>query len=288
MRLAVFDDWRLGAVVGDGIVDLSPALPWPHDPDPVTAGWWRRLAADYPRLAPALRAAAEEGSPRPLPSVSLRAPVVNPSKIVAAASNYAEHVAEMHGVQERTLGHVEPWMMDFDIFLKAPSSISGPAEPIRLPAQVLAAGHEIHHESELVVVIGPGGKDIPVDRALEHVFGFSIGLDITVRSPADRSRRKSYDTFSPIGPWITTADEAGDPAGFEITLSCNGELRQQVRTAQMITPVARIIAYASSVMTLLPGDVVFTGAPPGVGPIRPGDRLVARISGLGELALDVC
>jgi 2-keto-4-pentenoate hydratase/2-oxohepta-3-ene-1,7-dioic acid hydratase in catechol pathway len=287
MRLAIFDDHRLGAVDGDDVVDVTGALPWPHDPDPVTAGWWRRLCRDFDDVRPALEEAAAAGERRPLGSVTLRPAVLNPSKLVAAASNYAEHVEEMHGVQERTLGQVESWMMSFDVFLKSPSSVSGPSDEIVLPPDVLEAGHEIHHESELVVVVGRGGRDIAVDDALDHVFGYTLGLDITVRSAADRSRRKSYDTFSPIGPWVTTADEAGDPSAFEIELDVNGVRRQQVVTSDLLTPVPAIVAYASSVMTLVPGDVIFTGAPPGVGPIHPGDELDARISRLGGMRLRV-
>ncbi|GAB3805503.1 fumarylacetoacetate hydrolase family protein [Micromonospora zhanjiangensis] len=287
MRLAIFDETRLGAVVAGGVVDVTAALPWAYDPDPATAGWWRRLCGEFDEVRDRLAAAARDGEPVPLDRVRLRAPVLNPSKLLAAASNYADHVAEMHGVQERTLGRVEHWMMDFDVFLKAPSSVIGPADDIVLPPAVLAAGHEVHHESELVVVIGRGGRDIPESAALEHVFGYAIGLDITVRSDGDRSRRKSYDTFSPIGPWVTTADEAGDPADFDIELTCSGQPRQKVNTAALITPVPAIIAYASSVMTLVPGDVIFTGAPPGVGPIVAGDVLDTSISRLGEMRIQV-
>jgi flavin-dependent dehydrogenase len=159
--------------------------------------------------------------------------------------------------------------------------------PAVLPAAEVAAGHEIHHECELVVVVGRGGRDIPEESALDHVFGYAIGLDITVRSAADRSRRKSYDTFSPVGPWVTTADEVGAPDGLGIRLEVNGAERQRVDTATMITKVPALLAYASSLMTLLPGDLVFTGAPPGVGPIRAGDVLDARISRLGAMRLRV-
>lgn len=287
MKLAIFDDLRLGAVVDDGIVDVTRALPWAHDADPLTAGWWRRLCRDYRDVAADLSAAAAEGEVLELESVRLGAPVVNPSKIVAAASNYREHVAEMHGVQERTLGGVESWMMNFDVFLKAPSSIVGPEDDVVIPPVVLRAGHEVHHESELVIIVGQGGSHIDESDALDHVFGYTIGLDITVRSAADRSRRKSYDSFSPLGPWVTTADEAGDPADFDILLECNGELRQSVNTSTLITSVPAIVAYASTMMTLLPGDVLFTGAPPGVGPISPGDRLVTSISRVGTMDIAV-
>jgi 2-keto-4-pentenoate hydratase/2-oxohepta-3-ene-1,7-dioic acid hydratase in catechol pathway len=289
VKLALFDDNRLGVVSADDatLVDVTGALPWPHDPDPLTAGWWRALCRDFASVAPRLREAAETGPRRPVAEVALRAPVLAPSKVLAAASNYGEHVAEMHGVQERTLGRVESWMMEFDVFLKAPSSIVGPGADIVLPRDVVAAGHEVHHESELVVVIGTGGKDIPVESAMDAVLGFTAGLDITVRSAADRSRRKSYDTFSPLGPWLVTTDEVGDGSDLDITLTCGGDVRQAVNTRDLLTPVPHIVAYASTVMTLLPGDVLFTGAPPGVGPITPGEKLEMTISRLGSMAVTV-
>ncbi len=288
MKLTIFDDYRLGVVTsGDKVADVTGALPWPHDPDPLTAGWWRRLCRDLPSVHGDLARAATDSPVVSLDSVRLRAPVLNPSKIVAAASNYADHVAEMHGVQERTLGRVESWMMNFDIFLKAPSAISGPADDIVLPPDIVAAGHEVHHESELVVVMGRGGKDIPESSALDHVAGYTLGLDMTVRSEGDRSRRKSYDTFSPLGPCLVTADEVGDPAALDILLSVNGTERQRVRTSTMITKVPAIVAYASSAMTLLPGDLIFTGAPPGVGPIHSGDELITSITHIGEMHLRV-
>ena len=287
MKLAIFDDLRLGAVVGEGVVDVTDALPWAHDADPLTAGWWRRLCRDYAQVSEQLEKAATVGEVLPLDGIRLGAPALNPSKIVAAASNYREHVEEMHGVQERTLGAVEPWMMNFDVFLKAPSSIVGPQDEVVIPPDVLRAGHEVHHESELVVIVGEGGSHIEESAALDHVFGYTIGLDMTVRSAADRSRRKSYDSFSPLGPWVTTADEAGDPGTFDIRLECNGDVRQSVNTSTLITSVPEIVSYASSMMTLLPGDVIFTGAPPGVGPIAPGDRLVTSISRLGAMTLNV-
>jgi 2-keto-4-pentenoate hydratase/2-oxohepta-3-ene-1,7-dioic acid hydratase in catechol pathway len=291
VKLALFDDSRLGVVSsgqdGDVIVDVTAALPVPHDPDPVTAGWWRGLCRDVDALSGTLRAAALEGPARPVSEVALRPPVLGPSKVIAAASNYGDHVAEMHVVQERTLGRVEAWMMDFDVFLKAPSSIVGPGAQIVLPRDEVAAGHEVHHESELVVVIGRGGKDIPVEKAMDAVLGFTAGLDITVRSGGDRSRRKSYDGFSPLGPYLVTTDELGDGSDLDIRLTCDDAVRQSVNTRDMLTPVPAIVAYASSVMTLLPGDVLFTGAPPGVGPIAAGERLQMSISGIGAMTVTV-
>jgi 2-keto-4-pentenoate hydratase/2-oxohepta-3-ene-1,7-dioic acid hydratase in catechol pathway len=287
VRLAVLEGLRLGVVTGDEVADVTSALPWHHDPDPLTAGWWRRLCRDLDLVRPALAAAAgDPATPRTaLADARLLAPAVNPSKIVAAASNYAGHVAEMHEVQRRTLGGVRPWMMEFDVFLKAPSSIAGPRDEIALPP--LDAGSEVHHEAELVAIVGRGGRHIPSGEALRAIAGYTIGLDITVRGEGDRSRRKSYDTFSPLGPWLVTGDEAGDPADLEIELERNGAVRQRVAARDMLVPVGDIVAYASTIMTLLPGDVIFTGAPPGVGPVESGDKLRVRISRLGEMEVGV-
>lgn len=298
MKLALFDTAdsvaRLGIVespegaTGDAVVvDVTAALPWPHDPDPLTAGWWRALCRDFETLRPRLHDAVAAGPNLPLDSVTLRAPVLGPTKIVAAASNYGAHVAEMHDVQQRTLGRIEPWMMEFDVFLKAPSSIVGPGAAVVLPTEVIEKGHEVHHESELVIVVGKGGRNIAVTDALDHVLGFTAGLDITVRSAADRSKRKSYDSFSPLGPWIVTTDECGAGDDLDILLTSGLEVRQSVNTADLLTPVPQIVSYASSIMTLLPGDVIFTGAPPGVGPIAVGEQLEMTISRIGTMSVRV-
>jgi 2-keto-4-pentenoate hydratase/2-oxohepta-3-ene-1,7-dioic acid hydratase in catechol pathway len=177
----------------------------------------------------------------------------------------------------------QAWQLDFDVFLKAPSSIIGPGSEIRLPD---VAG-EVHYEAELALVIGRGGRDIAESEALAHVLGYTILLDVTLRGDGDRSRRKSYDGFTPIGPWLTTADDVPDWRELGIRLWLNGEQRQSVRAGEMTVSVPAIVAYASRVMTLRPGDVIATGAPPGVGRIVPGDRVRAEIGGLGSLEVTV-
>ena len=154
---------------------------------------------------------------------------------------------------------------------------------MRLPARPLAEGREIHHESELAVIIGRGGTHIAEADAADHVLGYTIGLDMTVRGDGDRSRRKSYDTFTPIGPWIVTADEVADPNKLEVRLEVDGDLRQEANTKDMLVDVAGIIAYASSVMRLDPGDVILTGAPPGVGQVKAGEVMVSEISEIGTM-----
>lgn len=285
MKLAIFDDYRLGVVSPDGqrIVDVTGALPWPHDPDPVGAGWWVRLCRDFAHLRPRLEEAAATGAPRSIGEVRLRPPVLNPGKIVACAINYDAHEAEMYDVQRRVGGSMETWLFEFDVFLKAPSSIVGPQDAVKLPAGPVSEGREVHHESELAFVIGRGGVGIPEERALDHVLGYTIALDITLRGQGDRSRRKSYDTFTPIGPWIVTSEEVGDPHTLDIRLTVGGALRQSVNTVDMKMKIPQIVAYASSIMRLDPGDVVLTGAPPGVGAITAGDVMDVEISRIGRM-----
>jgi 2-keto-4-pentenoate hydratase/2-oxohepta-3-ene-1,7-dioic acid hydratase in catechol pathway len=288
MKLALFDDYRLGAVTPDeqSIVDVSSALPWPHDPDPVGAGWWVRLCRDFPQLHAAIQAAADRGPRRALAAVQLRPPVLNPSKVVATALNYAAHVEEMVDMQQR-IGELPAWMFEFDVFLKAPSSIVGPSDTVLRPDAPEVVDKEVHHESELAVVIGRGGARISETEALDHVLGYTIGLDMTVRGQGDRSRRKSYDTFTPLGPWIVTADEVPDPHALEIRLTVGGRERQHVNSGDMVTRIPGIIAYASRIMRLEPGDVLLTGAPPGVGQVLDGDVMDTTITGLGRLRIPV-
>jgi 2-keto-4-pentenoate hydratase/2-oxohepta-3-ene-1,7-dioic acid hydratase in catechol pathway len=280
MKLALYDDNRLGVLRGnDHLVDVSGVLP--HWDNGYAANFWLRLCHDFTALRPRLEQAALDGPPVALSGVRLRAPVLNPSKILAAASNYGEHRAEM---QARNAGASASWLMDFDVFLKSPSSICGPGDTVYLPD---VPGREIHHESELAFVIGRQGKDIPEERALDYVLGYTILLDITVRGDGDRSRRKSYDGFTPIGPYLVTADEIGDPHNLRIELWVNGQKRQDVNSGDMLTNIPQMISYASRVMTLYPGDVFTTGSPPGVGKIEDGDTMVTTIEKIGEMTQPV-
>lgn len=280
MRLCLFNGRRVGVLTEpSALVDVTAAVPgWSDDP---LSGWFRRLCRDLRAVRPALEAAATGGTPVDLASVTLDAPVLNPSKVVAAAMNYAAHREEMEARADRSN---LAWRMEFDVFLKAPSSIVGPSDPVELPD---VGDADVHHECELAFVIGTGGRDIPAADALAHVAGYTTLIDVTVRGPGDRSRRKSYDTFSPTGPWLVTSDEVPDPQALTIDLTVNGDARQHVHTGDMLVSVADIVAYASSVMTLVPGDVVCTGAPPGVGPIVAGDLMRTSITGLGSMEIAV-
>jgi len=170
------------------------------------------------------------------------------------------------------------------MFLKANSALVGPSEgiPIRFPDR------RNDHEVELVMVIGKAGSNIAQADALDYVAGYCLGLDMTVRGREDRSFRKSVDGYAVLGPWLVTADELPDPDAVPISLAVNGEVRQNSNTSQLIYNCRRLIEFASEFYTLYPGDLVYTGTPEGVGPVKAGDVIVCRSSPvLGELKITV-
>jgi 2-keto-4-pentenoate hydratase/2-oxohepta-3-ene-1,7-dioic acid hydratase in catechol pathway len=207
----------------------------------------------------------------PLGEAKLLAPVIPRSKIVAVGKNYHDHAAEMGGDAP-----AEPLL-----FLKPNTSVIGPDDAIVLPAQ----SEQVEHEGELAVVIGRIAKHIPEADAEAVVFGYTIANDVTARDLQRRdgqwARAKGFDTFCPLGPVI---DTELDLDGGTIETSVNGERRQEGRLADMVHSIPAIIAYASSVFTLLPGDVILTGTPAGVGPLRAGDVVEVTVSGLGTLS----
>ena len=204
-----------------------------------------------------------------LSSVKLLPPVL-PGKIICIGRNYAAHAREHDAeVPEVPL-----------LFLKPPSSVIGPGEAILLPPQ----SQQVEHEGELVAVIGKRGRWIQPEDANEYILGYTIGNDVTARDLQRRdgqwTRSKGFDTFCPIGPWIETEF---DPSDAMITCHVNDEMRQMASTRDMVFRVRQLIAYASSVMTLEPGDLLFSGTPAGVGPLKEGDEVRVSIEGLGEL-----
>ncbi len=209
--------------------------------------------------------------------IRLLSPIL-PSKVVCVGKNYAAHIAEMNTGDAPK----EPLL-----FLKPSTSVIGPGDAIRIPA----GSTNVHHEAELGVVIGArGARHVSPEQALASVFGYTIGNDVTERDmqrgDGQWTRAKGFDSFCPIGPWIET-DLAGlgkDPADLAITCTVDGELRQSGRTSQLLFDVPTLISHISQVMTLLPGDVVLTGTPAGVGPIRPGQRVECTIESLGTLS----
>ncbi|MFH8473589.1 fumarylacetoacetate hydrolase family protein [Streptomyces sp. NPDC018000] len=271
MRLALFNKGRLGLVDGYELVDVTEQLAGSGTPG--AAG------ALHQHIETAARGGATEidlaGCARvPLAEAVLEAPLPRPGKIIGAPVNYLDHKAEM----EYTTS-----VADLGVFLKANSSVIGPGQDILLPY----TDKRTDQEGELGVVIGRTATHVSADDALDHVFGYTCVLDITVRSGEDRSTRKSFDTFTPIGPWVVTADEIPDPDSLDLRCDVGGTTRQRTNTADLIFGVRELIAYTSSVMTLHPGDVIATGTPAGVGPLSHGDRVVLDIEQVGRLEVGV-
>jgi 2,4-didehydro-3-deoxy-L-rhamnonate hydrolase len=220
---------------------------------------------------------APVGAPVPLGDVELVAPLV-PGKLIGVGLNYRDHAAETGAELPR-----EPLL-----FAKLTTALTGPGGEIVRPAYT----DELDYEGELALVIGARARGVPPADALGHVFGYAVMNDVTAR---DRQRAepqwvraKGGDTFAPFGPWVTTTDEVADPQALAIRTTVNGELRQDGTTADMVFPVAELVAWCSASFTLEPGDVITTGTPAGVGVARgaflgPGDRVRVQIAGLGAI-----
>ncbi len=273
MRLARFDGGKIGLVGESGLVDVSdlvgaPAADWPD-----TASL--RLIREFDSLRPQLEAALAERTAVPLESVHLETPVPWPNKVIAYPVNYHAHGKEMGaGYRAKNQG----------FFLKPSSAVSGPNDPIELP---VVPGREVHHEAELGIIIGKECRDVAREDWKDAIFGYACLLDMVVRGREERVFRKAYDTFCPVGPWIVTADEIEHPDVLSMKLWVNGELRQAANTRDLVLDIPGMIATASAVMTLYPGDIIATGTPEGVGPVEDGDTIRITIDQVGEMNLRV-
>ena len=252
---------RLGRIASpDGVAFVS--IEGEHDE--MTA----REIAEHPFGTPTFT-----GRSWPLADVRLLAPILA-SKVVCVGKNYADHIAEMGGA-------TGPAPADPVIFLKPNTAIVGPNVPIRLPVNA----SPVHFEGELAAVISRPCKDVTAARAAESILGYTIANDVSARdqqkSDGQWTRAKGHDTFCPVGPWIVTDV---DPADLELRSEVNGEVKQDSRTSLMIHDVGAIVEWISAVMTLLPGDLILTGTPAGVGPIEDGDTVNITISGIGTLS----
>lgn len=282
MRICRFDDNRIGVVEGDEIVDITPILDrlppvkWPYPRGDA-------FIANLPRLIPEMRNLAAGGRRLKLADVKLLSPVAQPGKIVAAPVNYKLHLEESRSDQSIHFGSHVKTIEECGLFLKATSSMIGPAEAVVSDRPDRRTDHEI----ELCFVIGKKARHIHEADALDYVAGFMIGLDMTIRGPEERSYRKSRDTFTVFGPWLVTADEFGDPSAVDFELQIAGQTRQKANTRDLIFDCRKLIAYASEAYTLEPGDVFMTGTPEGVAPVEPGDILNCRIEGIGEMNVSV-
>ena len=278
MRFIRYDGTKLGLLTDAGGVDLTSRLDLRTD-DPLL---------EYLRSGRDAAAFADEPADFDPASVDLEAPVRRPGKIVCAPGNYYEHQVEMIDTYDEVEGEksydgVEWTIRDKGYFLKAPSSVIGPGDTIEIPFN----DRRVDHEVELAMVVGEAVKDVTAEAALDAVLGYTILLDISLRGDQDRSNRKSYDTFTVIGPCVATPEEVADPQDLDLELAVNGEVRQDATTADMIYTCAEFLQYASIGTTLEAGDVVTTGTPPGVGQLHDGDRIEARVEGIGGMDVDV-
>jgi 2-keto-4-pentenoate hydratase/2-oxohepta-3-ene-1,7-dioic acid hydratase in catechol pathway len=279
MRLATMNTAagpRPAALVGDRFVDLVAA-------DPALPPSVRRLIADPALMAAAGAAAARPNAPSvPAATARLLAPIPDPQKVVCVGLNYRDHAAESHMPIPR-----EPVL-----FSKFPSALIGHGEPIVVPA----VSTKVDYEGELVIIVGKAGRRIPEAQALDHVAGYSIGHDVSARDwQLEKDGKqwmvgKTFDTFAPVGPTLVTRDEVPNPHKLGIRLRLNGKTMQDSNTEQMIFSVAQLVTYLSVVLTLEPGDLIFTGTPPGIGHalrppvyLKPGDVAEVEIDTLGVL-----
>jgi 2-keto-4-pentenoate hydratase/2-oxohepta-3-ene-1,7-dioic acid hydratase in catechol pathway len=268
MKLATFDAGdgaRLGVVVEGGIVDLATVNPRLPTTMMALIAAWDDVKGD---VAEAAKVAAHHA----LDKVTLLAPVPRPGKAMAIGLNYADHIAESG--QETPKNQI--W------FAKVPTSINPPYADIEMPKTT----NFVDYEAEMVAIIGKGGRNISKHDAAAAVFGYCVGNDVTARDWQFKSPQwsvgKSFDTHGPIGPWIVTSDEVGDPHALEIRGLVNGEVRQHSNTRNLVFNVFDQLAELSQAMTLEPGDVIFTGTPGGVGiamkpPVKLNDGDVVRI-----------
>jgi 2-keto-4-pentenoate hydratase/2-oxohepta-3-ene-1,7-dioic acid hydratase in catechol pathway len=210
------------------------------------------------------------GTEIPLSQARLLAPVLPRSKVVGIGKNYAAHAAEMGGDVP-----AEPLM-----FLKPNTSVVGPGDPVFYPRQ----SSEVHYEGELAVVIGRICRDVPAAKVADVVYGYTVANDVTARdlqrSDVQFTRAKGFDSFCPLGPWIETELDTSD---LHVQTFLNGDVVQDGRTKDMVFDVPALVAHVSSVMTLLPGDVILTGTPEGVGAMRVGDEVEVSVAGIGSL-----
>ena len=271
MRLVLTADNRLGVLRDDGMVDVSAAFA--DVAYRAAADRMPRVLAVFGERRPRVEDLAASGAPEPVPA--LQAPVPRPPKLIAAFGNYREGSDRERQKQ--------------DMFLESPDSVIGPDGTVILPDHPATI---FHHEAELALVVGRRAKDLPADeRALEALAGYTCAIDVSARGLGriGPSRiGKSFDTFTPLGPAIVTTDEVPDPQNLRVTLSVNGEPRQDFSTSDMEYSVVEVLAFISSFMALVPGDVILSGTNhQGLGALQDGDRCKMTITGIGTLAVSV-
>lgn len=282
MKICYFNGYRLGVVEGDQVFDVTTvldALPAQRAPFPRHD----TVIANLSTLLPKIAAARAGASATPISAVRFDPPVGNPGKVLGAPVNYLAHQQEAEADPGTFAAAQVRRVAEIGLFLKATSSIVGMSEGMTVSFPDRRTDHEI----ELTVIIGKSGRHIAEEDALDHVAGYTMGLDMTVRGPEERSLRKSVDSYTVLGPWLVTADEFGDPADVALSLQVNGLPRQASRTSDLLMSVKGLIAFASRFYRLEPGDVLMTGTPDGVGPVVPGDTMTISIERIGTFDVPV-
>ncbi len=284
MKLAVFNDHRIGVVHADRIADVTAALPAWLDALPAQRMNW--LISQFDQLKGRIEDLAAAAPTVALSDVTLLAANPSPPHVFAAPANYRKHIGELG---DRAVVKKGRSAREQGFFLKAPGSVIGAGASIVLPH---GSSRRFDHESELAVIIARGGKDIPRAEAMQHVFGYSCLIDATMRiepgvAEEERSMRKSFATFTPLGPWIVTADEVPNPGVLRNRLWVDDALKQEANTSEMIVDVAELIELVSSVLPIQPGDVIATGTPEGVGPFVAGNSIRIEIERVGTMTVTV-
>jgi 2,4-diketo-3-deoxy-L-fuconate hydrolase len=282
MKLCRFNTDRLGVVEGATVIDVTPALdvlPKCSYPLPRHDLFIEHLEEVKHRV----RGLAAAAPKLPLDSLSLRSPVANPGKIIAAPVNYAKHLEEARGQAAIHHNNRIEEIRRVGLFLKATSSLVGASDGV----SIRHPDRRDDHEAELVVVIGKRVRNLSREAAMACIAGYCTGLDMTTRGPEERSLRKSVDTYSVLGPWLVTSDELTNPHEIDFSLAVNGEMRQRANTRDLVLGIVDLLVFASSFYTLEPGDVLFTGTPEGVGPVVPGDVIVTDFAGIGRMTVVV-
>ena len=281
MKLCRYNDNKLGVVEQEQLIDVTEAIeivPETHWPRPHGDG----LIANLDTAKTVVSTLRKWGFVQRHASVDILSPVANPTKVIGAPTNYAKHIDEAQADPEISQGRKRTTIETNGLFLKTPVLV-GPSEGLALEFPDRRQDHEV----ELAMIIGETCKNVAYDDALNVVAGYAIGLDMTVRGIEDRSMRKSCDGYSVLGPWLVTADEIDDPDALELSISVNGEERQRATTAEQIFDCRRLIEYATTFYTLYPGDIIMTGTPEGVGPVRPGDMMRCEIDRIGAMEVEV-
>lgn len=282
MKICRYDENRIGLVEGavirdvTAILDKLPSFRWPLPPGDA-------FIAALGGLREPMAALARNAASVPVDRVTLRSPVANPSKIIGAPVNYLDHLEEAKRDPTLQHGHALKPVSEWGLFLKASTALAGAGEGVAQRFQ----DRRNDHEAEFSVVIGRQGSNISRANALDHVVGYCIGLDMTVRGPQFQCFRKSIDSYAVVGPWLTTKDEIADPGNVDFFLTVNDEPRQRSNTRYLDYDVAKLIELASSYYTLYPGDIIMTGTPAGVGPVKPGDVIYTEFAGLGGMSVKV-